>query len=534
MESYGSKDNKFDTDMVFSHTQLAVLCEKGNTTTQLTLDDDYNLPEYKADIVGIISAQGDVKLDEVSAEDGLVKLRGALQFQVLYRSTKEEGLISVLIGEIPFQEAIRMETAAGDCDVHVTADIEDLTVSAINSRKLQIRSLITVAINLKKTENFELPTETTSDEDLLQLKTAAVQTLTMDSHKKDTLRIREDVALSSNKPSIDEILSYTLQLRGIDCRVAEGMINVNGELFIHMLYRSTSGNGEVQCLETSLPIRSELEAPEAEPDLISWITTRLLSSELEPREDLDGEIRLIHVVAVIELQEWLWEEKTTGLIEDVYSLDGKLEGVTKHVALPKLLIKNDSKFRMNERISIESTEPVIQLCGCFGTIQIEHTNQVESGIEVNGLLKLRLLMIVANDDNPLVSMNATLPFTEVVEIPQMQGDTTLTYQLDAGIDQLSTTLLDSGMAECKAGIRLSVIAFENREYTYVGSMAYAEGPKKDADRPGMIGVYVQPGEDLWSVAKKYMLREEDIRKWNPDIGDDVKAGDKILIIRQLS
>ena len=65
-------------------------------------------------------------------------------------------------------------------------------------------------------------------------------------------------------------------------------------------------------------------------------------------------------------------------------------------------------------------------------------------------------------------------------------------------------------------------------------MAYAEGPKKDADRPGMIGVYVQPGEDLWSVAKKYMLREEDIRKWNPDIGDDVKAGDKILIIRQLS
>lgn len=534
MESYGSKDNKFDTDTQFEHTQLAVLCEKGNTTTQLTLDDDYNLPEYKADIMGIIHAQGDVKLDEVSAEEGLIKLRGALQFQVLYRSTKEEGLIHVLVGEIPFQEAIRMEKATNECDVQVTADIEDLTVGTINSRKLQIRSLITLGIRLNQTEKFQLPIETASDEAVLQLKTANVQTLTMESHKKDTLRIREDVTLPSNKPGIDEILSYTMQLRGMDCRVADGMILVNGELFLHMLYRSTTGNGAVQCLETSVPIRSELEAPEAEPNLISWITTRLLSSEVEAREDPDGEIRMIHILAVIELQEWLWEEKTTGLIEDVYSLNGKMEGSTKQITLPRLLIKNDSKFRINERIAIESKEPVIQLCGCFGTIQIERTGQVESGIEVNGLLKLCLLMIVANDDDPLVSMNATLPFTEVVEIPQMQSETTLTYRLDAGIDQLNIALLDSGMAECKAGIRLSVIAFENQEYTYVDSMTRTEGVKNDADLPGMIGVYVQPGEDLWSIAKKYMLREEDIRKWNPLMEGDVKTGDKILIIRQLA
>ena len=92
--------------------QIHVMCEKGRAITQITLDDDYNLAEYKPDILKIIEDKGQVRMEEVKVESDLVRLRGALHFEVLYRSNGEDGYFGHLQGEIPFQENVRMEGAA--------------------------------------------------------------------------------------------------------------------------------------------------------------------------------------------------------------------------------------------------------------------------------------------------------------------------------------------------------------------------------------------------------------------------------------
>ena len=63
--------------------QIHVICEKGRAITQITLDDDYNLAEYKPDILKIIEDKGQVRMDEIKIESDLVRLRGALHFDVL-------------------------------------------------------------------------------------------------------------------------------------------------------------------------------------------------------------------------------------------------------------------------------------------------------------------------------------------------------------------------------------------------------------------------------------------------------------------
>ena len=42
--------------------------------------------------------------------------------------------------------------------------------------------------------------------------------LSLAIHKKDTLRLKEEVELVSNKPNIAELLWYTLEVRGLDLR----------------------------------------------------------------------------------------------------------------------------------------------------------------------------------------------------------------------------------------------------------------------------------------------------------------------------
>ena len=62
--------------------QIHVICEKGRAVTQITLDDDHNLTEYKPDILKIVEEKGQVRFEEMKAAADAVYLRGALHFEV--------------------------------------------------------------------------------------------------------------------------------------------------------------------------------------------------------------------------------------------------------------------------------------------------------------------------------------------------------------------------------------------------------------------------------------------------------------------
>lgn len=58
--------------------------------SQITLDDDYNVPDYRPDIVKVLKEKGELHFDEVKAAAGAAWLKGRLVFRVLYRSDQEK------------------------------------------------------------------------------------------------------------------------------------------------------------------------------------------------------------------------------------------------------------------------------------------------------------------------------------------------------------------------------------------------------------------------------------------------------------
>ena len=53
-----------------------------------------------------------------------------------------------------------------------------------------------------------------------------------------------------------------------------------------------------------------------------------------------------------------------------------------------------------------------------------------------------------------------------------------------------------------------------------------------SERPGIVGHIVQNGEDLWSLAKKYMTTIDGIREINGLNDEKVSPGDKLLIFKE--
>ncbi|MEI3526196.1 MAG: DUF3794 domain-containing protein [Eubacteriales bacterium] len=58
--------------------------QKGKAVSQITLDDDYNIPETMPDAGLIIQEKGKLEIGEIKAENGRVPWSGELRFQVLY------------------------------------------------------------------------------------------------------------------------------------------------------------------------------------------------------------------------------------------------------------------------------------------------------------------------------------------------------------------------------------------------------------------------------------------------------------------
>lgn len=513
--------------------QVHVVCETGRALTQITLDDDYNLAEYRPDILKIIGEKGQVRFDEIKVTQDAVRLRGVLQFDVLYRCEAADGGFARLGGELPFQEQVRMEGAQEYDQVYADPQIEDLSISLINSRKLGIRSLLTIRLQLHRpcVYGMSVALPESADMGLIQVRTQQMELPELICQKKDTSRFRATLTLPSNKAGIQEILWYSLQPRGIESRLQEGQLALEGELFVHMVYRS-AGDGQLQCLEMPVPVQTQVEVPEADTQMIAWVSVRLAGGELEAEEDFDGEERQLQLEAVLEVNYMLWEEQQLSVLQDVYAIDRELEIDWEPVTLQRLLVKNDSRFRLNERMELSADAGVLQICSCSGAVQVEEIVPADGKLDISGILRLRLLYIAADDELPLVTVDRVLPFQESVEVQGLDpAHMDISYELETGIDQLTTALIDQNQVECKAQIRICVIIFENRQVQNIRSIAVREtDPQQSAPAAGMVGYIVKSGETLWDIAKAYRVSAEQLKNWNHLETDDLQAGDRLMLV----
>ena len=115
--------------------------------TQITLEDDRNIPDAKPDVSALVFEQGKVKIDEVKPANEHVTVKGRLLFNVLYQTGEGEVVLAGVSGEIPFEEQVIMSGITAADTVDVSTKIEDLTASMINSRKINIQAVITLDLN---------------------------------------------------------------------------------------------------------------------------------------------------------------------------------------------------------------------------------------------------------------------------------------------------------------------------------------------------------------------------------------------------
>ena len=145
-------------------------------------------------------------------------------------------------------------------------EIEDLSLHLIHSRKLNIKAVVTFYAVVDELSGIRLPVSL--DDETVSVQKKQMRLLSLAIHKKDTLRLKEEVELVSNKPNIAELLWYTLEVRGLDLRPEENVVKAKGELFLFALYKGDDEDGTLQWLEHSIPFTGEVECSGCTFDMV--------------------------------------------------------------------------------------------------------------------------------------------------------------------------------------------------------------------------------------------------------------------------
>ncbi len=495
---------------------------------QFYLDEDYNVPEAADDVGRIVQGRAEVRTEDIRLAENYVRITGKVYFQILYITDSADPQPAVLEGKLPFEEMVYAEEG-GEGSYFIRNMRTETGVMVVNPRKLSLRIMVELEVGREKMEDEETAVGVEADIQICR-KMKNVNFLKLDVSKQDTYRVKESVSLPGTKESIGRMLLSDLDCRKLDIRIGQDEVYIRGELLLFCMY--LSGEGKTDWIEQGVPFEGRVPCEGAAEGMYFHVQHSLEDTLVDTRLDEDGEMRILGVEATLALRMNLYEEEEMELLEDLYSLEQECLPVTREAVYEELLMQNQSRCRLTERLSLpELKDNVLQIIHSSGSIQTEQVQNTSEGIRVEGILHVSFLYLKADDEEPLGSWQGMVPFSYLIECPDMPEN--VRSSMSYHVEQLAVALAGNEAVEVKA-----VLAFDVFLRKPVPMEVITEVQTRPLDmeqmenRPGIVGHIVQPGEDLWSLAKKYLTTMEGIMEVNGLESENVKTGDKLLIFKE--
>lgn len=514
--------------MELQKKQIHYTREGRKTFDQFYLDEDLNVPDTKEDVKEIVHGNAKVKIEEVRPVDNYVCVSGKLYYQILYVTASEDAQLAVLEGHISFDEMVYVEKEERESYYVQNLRVE-FTPGIVHSRKLSVRATIELELGKEKLEDEET-TIGVEEESNIYKKMKRVDLLELHTSKKDTYRIKEEISLPGTKESIHHLLLTDIQNRKLEIRLAENEIHLKGEALVFCMYQSE--DEKTDWMEQTVPYEGKIECSDIDESMYFYVQSSLDDSVFDIRMDEDGEMRILLVEATLNLRLNIYKEEEIELLEDLYSLNEKTALQTREAVYEELLIQNNSKCKITERLRLpELKSDVLQICHSEGDVQISHTEKNENGLFIDGILHLKFLYVKSDDIIPFGSWQGMVPFSYLLECPAMPEDvlTNLSYH----VEQLSVNPAGSEAVEVKAVVAFDTFLRKPVPMKVITDIEFTPLSLEELEkRPGIIGYFVKEKDDLWTLAKTYMTTTDRIKEVNHLESEEIKPGQKLLILKE--
>ncbi len=502
--------------------------KKCDAKTQITIGDDYSVPDGKPDIASVLQKKAEISVEEVHTEKGKIKLRGYLKLWILYLTERSSDMVNCLTTEFPFDEILYMEGASTGDNLKINWSIEDLRVTIIHPGKISVRALVNLYGDVMTAQSYQVA-ENVEENTGVHVKAGSFTMAEPVLERRDSYRIRDEINLPVNKPNVQNVLWKDLQIRGLDIRMQEGRLSLKGEVLVLIIYQSEE-DASVQWMEQTVPFHGTLDVTGLTAEMFGFLETEVSHQDIELKPDYDGEMRMFQLEMLLDVHMHIYEERTLPYLQDAYSIKEKLDLKSEEVTYEKLRMCNQTKCRISGQERLEEHLKILQILGHQAQLQNRRCRMSEEGILCEGIVEVQVFYVTANDRQPFGTANISVPYSQLIEVPDIQKDDS--WKVCESIDQLAVTMPEGNLLEVRGSILFHACIMEQCQLNNVTDITTESyDPEVYKKAPGMKIHFTQPGETMWDVAKKNRTTMEDIKKMNEINVDEISPGQKLLLMK---
>lgn len=487
-------------DMELKKEMIAINETVMRDNTQLLVQNDIIVPDVKSDMAKILQIDAEAMVDEVVVSDKRADIAGKINLNILYVPDGDTKPVCSINSTIPFSTQLENSRISIGSKCIVLADACHVEFSMLNSRKLSVKVVVELDTRCVRENGVELVCGVGEGE-AVEVNRKDFEIFSLVCAENSKFSLKETLDFPAGKPSAVSVLKSDAKIAQKEVRVVTGKVVVKGTVDLCTLYVSTEN--QLEFMEHEIPFTEVIDAEGANENCICDADFALCQTDFALRSDTDGDMRLLDVDLIIGVNLNLSQTTNMSAICDCFCADKKLVCESQPFAIDVLAGQGKAQEALRGSMSLPTDAP--ELLNVYNLIAKPYISEVameEGRANVRGVVDCYVLYMTASPVMPVNTGKIQIEFDVPVDLPQLGENMDCDVNIDVAHQSYNISM--TGEIEVRATITLDAKAIKKSEMMLVTNAFIDEDAPLDL-RHGIIIYFVQPGDSLWKIAKRYQV-----------------------------
>ena len=502
----------------------------GEGVSQALVEGEATIPEDKAAVARILDVGGDALISSCEVIQDKVMIEGVIHYDILYVPDNGGGAVETTEADIAFTHYLDVPGAKPKMGSRMKLAVEHMDYELISGRKLSLKSVLDLEARVEQTMELEALSKIQGIEDVEVLSDHIHLTSLAGSGKAQTM-LREDIELADQMPSVVKIIRRDVKVRVNEKKAADNKVIAHGDLQLKLLYICDDPEDPIHLINRNIPFSHFVEIPGAYQGMDCEVDVNVSELYVEPKENINDEMRIVDIEAILAMEAKVYEAQDSNIIVDAYSPSTRLGLRKRKVNLKKLAGESQGQTVVKQSISFPEGVPQARKILYVDVKPVVTDEHMEQGkVVFEGLLSAQFVYQVKDESVSIASFKEDVPFRQVMEVEGAEEDMECRCQVSE--EHTSFVLIAPDEVELKAVLSSKAVVHKSIEKELL--IGVDELENTGISEGGIYVYFVQPGDSLWSIAKRYNTTIGNILKYNElDEKGPLKAGSKLIIFKKL-
>lgn len=489
-----------------------IICD---TKSETEIGADIIVPDSMPDVAKVIFAKSYAYTGESYASKGRVTVSGSLFIEIIYISDEATPKIYTINTKTPFSHQVDVKEINGDSNLCVYARVNSTQYNAQNSRKINIVS--NVSFNIFATQYDEKSVDVSCGD--IPVKSREISAYNNVLCQRDSFLIE----ISESVDGAVKLINCCENIISKDIKIISNKVIVKGTARFDTVFEMSDGS--LNAMQFSTDFTEVLDVKDIDPDMISSVSLSIKNSETAFTFDEERGILEIHLTA--EAVTSAYDIFTYDVLYDAYSPDYEVKLTKSTLNYFELIKRCEDRICVKDYFDI-SPHGENKICGVYPNVRVNSAKSVNGQAQIDGIVATTLLYI-SQDENEIFAMSKNIPFSYSFDTESCENFSVV--KCNVSVDDISCTPNVSGEAEVKLTLLMDSSVIIERNTDIITSIEFNKENCIDKSDISSITIYfVQPGDTLWNIAKKYHTTTNEIAAVNNiDENADLMIGQRLLI-----